>query len=585
MKALEKDRTRRYETANGFAADVQRYLADEPVQACPPSAGYRLRKFARKNRNFIGMATSIVLLLAAGTGVSIWQALRAREAAKDSLKARDREADQAKEAEKSEARARAVLKFFQDKVLAAPRPKGQEGGVHRDVTIREALDEAEPEIAKAFVDQPLVEASIRNTLGVSYWYLGALDLAQRQHERALALRRQELGPDHPDTIGILNDLGLILHSQGKYPEAQKLFAQAWEGKRRTLGPEDPITLRSANNLSAIMAEQGLFEEALLLAEETWEIRKRVEEPNSVFTLRSAYNVAIMRRHVGQAAEARTLFEQTLKTLESAPFGPDHQDTLRVMDYLGELLLEQGQAQKAEELFVKTLNVQRRVLGGISDETILTLANLADALRAQGRLDEACKFAEEADELHRRTLGADHPQTLAARTILADVYRDQGRFAEAGKVYEQSLASLRRILSPKTPEVKRAMNGYAWMLATTSDPRFRDPHRAVKLAKEVVEHAPKFGDKWTTLGVASHRAGDWKNAIIALEKSETLAPGRFSAINDFFLAMAHWKLGEKDKAREWYDRAVLWMDKNQPNNEELRRFRAEAAQLLERKEKK
>ncbi len=579
MKALEKDRGRRYETANGFALDLQRYLADEPVEASPPSRLYRLRKFARRNRNLIGMVASVVLLLAAGTGVSIWQALRAHEAARQSRQAQDREAKQAQQAEKSEARARAVLKFFQDKVLAAPRPKGQEGGLHKDATIREALDRAEPEIARAFADQPLVEASIRNTLGVSYWYLGALDLAQRQQERALALRRQELGPDDPDTIGILNDLGIILHSRGKYPEAQKLFAEAWEGKCRTLGREDPVTLRSANNLSAIMAEQGLFEEALPLAEETWDIRKRVEGPNSVFTLRSAYNVAIMRRHLGRADEARALLEQTLQTLQTA-FSPDHQDSLRVMDYLGELLLEQGQAHEAEGLFAKALQAQRHVLGETSDETLLTLADLADALRAQGRLGEASKLAEEADGLHRRTLGADHPQALAARTILADVYRDQGRFAKAGKAYEETLTALRRVLGPKTPEVKRAMNGYAWMLATASDPGFRDPRRAVRLAQEVVEHAPQFADKWTMLGVASYRAGDWKTATAALEKSETLARGRFTAINGFFLAMAHRQLGENDRAREWYHRATGWMENHQPTKEEFLRFRDEASRLLE-----
>ena len=155
----------------------------------------------RKHRTLIGTAAGFVLLVAAGAGASTWQALRARQAERKALAARDDAAEQLRQAKRSEARAKAVLKFFQDKVLSAARPKGQEGGLSRDATVREALDRAEPEIAMAFAGEPLVEASIRNTLGVSYWYLGDHEKALEQHKRAIALRRQELGPEHPETVG------------------------------------------------------------------------------------------------------------------------------------------------------------------------------------------------------------------------------------------------------------------------------------------------------------------------------------------------------------------------------------------------
>src|SRR6185436_9523516 len=108
--------------------------------------------------------------------------------------------------------------------------------------------------------------------------------------------------------------------------------------------------------------------------------------------------------------------------------------------------------------------------------------------------------------------------------------------------------------------------------------------AVELAQKAVELAPKDGAFWNTLGVAHYRAGDWKAAIDALEKSMELSQGAES-FNWFFLAIAHWQLGEEKKAHEFFDQAVQWMDKNQPNDEELRRFRAEAAELLELQEKK
>jgi Tfp pilus assembly protein PilF len=135
-----------------------------------------------------------------------------------------------------------------------------------------------------------------------------------------------------------------------------------------------------------------------------------------------------------------------------------------------------------------------------------------------------------------------------------------------------------------PRDGHGYNNFAWLLATCPDPKFRDPARAVQLAKKATGLMPKANTFWNTLGVANYRAGDWQAARTALEKSMELQQGG-NSFDWIFLAMAHWRLGEKDKAREWYDRAVQWMDKNQPTNEELRRFRAEAAELLGLKDKK
>jgi tetratricopeptide (TPR) repeat protein len=119
---------------------------------------------------------------------------------------------------------------------------------------------------------------------------------------------------------------------------------------------------------------------------------------------------------------------------------------------------------------------------------------------------------------------------------------------------------------------------AWLMATWPDLKLRDPGLAVAHAKKAVELAPDDGTYWNTLGVAQYRNGDWKAAIEALMKSVQLR-NEGDSFDFFFLAMAHWQLNDKDKARDWYDRAVAWMDKNAPQNAELKRFRAEAASLL------
>jgi Flp pilus assembly protein TadD len=110
--------------------------------------------------------------------------------------------------------------------------------------------------------------------------------------------------------------------------------------------------------------------------------------------------------------------------------------------------------------------------------------------------------------------------------------------------------------------------------------------AIELARKAVELAPKEALHWNTLGVAHYRAGHWKEAIEALSKSMELQKGALESFDTFFLAMAHWQFGEKETARQWYDRAVQWLERNQDQLagntewlEELRRFRAEAEELL------
>lgn len=123
-----------------------------------------------------------------------------------------------------------------------------------------------------------------------------------------------------------------------------------------------------------------------------------------------------------------------------------------------------------------------------------------------------------------------------------------------------------------------LRGQAWFFATCADPNYRDPTRAVELAEEAVEMTSEDASYWNTLGVAYYRAGRLEDEIEALQKSTELSAGGSS--NDFFfLAMARWQLGEKERAHQWYDKAVDWMEQNQPDNCELRRFRVETEALL------
>ena len=263
MKVLEKDRTRRYEGASSLARDVERYLSDEPVEACPPSASYRLRKFVRRNKGAVLAAAGMVLLLVCGIIGTTWGLIRAERARMQALAAQQAEAEQRQLAEMNEQKARAaadaertakdnaqareaetaaVLDFVQQKVFAAARPKGQEGGLGTDVTLRQAVKTALPFVEKSFTNQPLVEARLRSTLANSFWYLGEAKIAVEQFQAARAICSKHLGDNHPDTLGCMAGLANAYETLGRHYDALKLREEALARRKVALGPDHPQTL-------------------------------------------------------------------------------------------------------------------------------------------------------------------------------------------------------------------------------------------------------------------------------------------------------------------------------------------------------
>jgi serine/threonine protein kinase/tetratricopeptide (TPR) repeat protein len=492
MKCLEKDRNRRYETASGLARDVERYLHDEPVQACPPSAWYRLRKFARRYKGSVLAAGLVVLALVGGViGTSIGLV--------HADKARQREAQQRRIAEDREAETRAVLEFVEGKIFAAARPEGQEGGLGHDVKLRKALEEALPFVDKSFPNQPLVEARLRQTLGTSFAYLGEWKTAEEQFTKARDLYELHRGADHPDTLKSMNDLARSYFRLRKYDEALELRQHIVELRSRSLGPDHPDTLQSKNNLANSYARVRKFDKALELHTETLELRKD-------------------------------------------KLGNNHKDTLQSMH------------------------------------------NVANCYAALGQTREALKRHKETLALRQKNLVPNHPDTLRSMNNVAFLYSALGQDAEALNYYDRTLTGRRDKLGLTHPDTLESMNALAWVLANCPNQSLRNPERAVDLAKQAVKLAPKNGRFLNTLGAAHYRASDWNGAVLALTKSTKFGKGG-DATDWFFLAMAHWRLGDKDQGRKWYARAVQSMkDKKKQQDEELRRFRAEAAELLESEKK-
>ena len=191
----------------GFATEAER-----------PGFLRHLSLFARRHKVACGAVAAVALAVAAGASVSTWQAIRATRSAEES---------------------KAVLKFFEKNVLAAGRPEDLGGGLGIDVTILNAVNAAEPQIGDAFADRPRVEASIRSTLGNTYWFLGEAESAIRQHERALELKVAELGSEHPDTLMCMADLANAYLENASYEKAVKLGEETLELRKEILGVENP----------------------------------------------------------------------------------------------------------------------------------------------------------------------------------------------------------------------------------------------------------------------------------------------------------------------------------------------------------
>jgi serine/threonine-protein kinase len=237
MKALEKDRGRRYETATGLAMDLERYLHDDPVLAGPPGASYRLHKFLRRNRGPVLAATLVLLALVLGVVLSSWQAFRAKQAEASALRAEGQALAQKRRADEEAAIARAVSEFLRNDLLGQADPRAQSGGAQspvRNVTLRTILDRAAARIPGRFREQPLVEAAIRETIGSAYHGLGEYDLAQLHLEAAATVYRDSLGGGDVVTLACEHNLAHLYKEQGQYAKAEALCLRMLEACRQKL---------------------------------------------------------------------------------------------------------------------------------------------------------------------------------------------------------------------------------------------------------------------------------------------------------------------------------------------------------------
>ncbi|MFO0953208.1 MAG: serine/threonine-protein kinase [Isosphaeraceae bacterium] len=400
MKALEKDRSRRYDMATGLAADVRRYLAGEPVQAHPPSTGYRLRKFVRRHRGPVLAASMVALALVAGIAGTTYGLVRAEERRREAERAAAAEKVAREQTQKRLAQIEKGVVLFAGMLNGINPQAGDLGGEPIYIQLRHRAEQAADALDAEAVGDALAVSRLQTILGETLYELGGHAKAEEVLTRAAETRTRELGADHPDTLNTLNHLARVDLAVGKPREALDLFQKVRDARLRVLGGDHPDSLVSLAN------------------------------------------VANGSRANGKLAEAVALYEQ-LRDARLRKLGPDHFETLLALNSLAVAYLDGGRVNEAIPLFQQVHDGRARQLGADHPATLTALNNLAEASQRAGRRNEAIPLLEQARDGWVRKLGVDHPSTLITLNNLAGAYMAAGRLPDALPVYEQAAAGVAR----------------------------------------------------------------------------------------------------------------------------------------------
>jgi serine/threonine protein kinase/tetratricopeptide (TPR) repeat protein len=467
MKALEKDRARRYSTPSELAADIRRYLNHEPVVARPASVSYQLRKYVRRHRMVVGIASGLVLLLAA---FSVVQAVQLRRITRERDRA-NRERDRATR-----------ITDFMTGMFKVSDPNQTRGN---SVTAREILDKASKEMGVGLAKDPEVQSDLMQVMARTYVNLGLYAQAHQLAKNALDARTSLLGSSDPKTLESMTLMGSILDREGHDAEAEKLEQQALAQETHVLGPEDPLTLETTDHLAVIEEGLGDYNQEEKLERQVIQIATRRLGSDNPQTLRAMNNLGTALWNQGRYAEAEQQYRQLLNT-EQRVWGADHPQTLLAMANLALTIQSEGRLPEAERMYREVLIASQHVMGPEHQATIRAMENLATLLCGEGRLADCEKLHRQALAIHERTLGPEHADTLLTKLNLADVTMREGRFAEAEKLQRETIEVQLRVLGAANPETLLSQSDLARTLL--HEGRYAEAETTSRTVWEGQQHA-------------------------------------------------------------------------------------------------
>jgi serine/threonine protein kinase/Tfp pilus assembly protein PilF len=573
-KALEKDKERRYQSAGALAQDIERYLNDEPIVARPPSRWYQWRKFTKRNKALVTGVAMVLAVSVIGTVVSVNFAI-AETKQRKLAEQREDEANIARAAEARRAEELQLVVDFQTEQLGDvdPRSMGltlRDGlrqkletlaiqrnmppdemqamldtydqlvagadftGLALQAMERHIFADTRIAIDRQFGDQPVLRASLLQTLADTMQGTGLIESATEPQTEALAIRRAELKDDHAQTITSINSMGALLQFKGQLKDAEQYFREAVQRSRKVLGNEDPITLSCLTSLGVNLFEQSRFEEAKPFLEEALRGKRKVLGDDDHQTLISFNLMGRMLETQGDLAEAERYKREALAGFRRV-LGDTHPDTLTALDSLGTLLWARENYEEAKACFRETLDGRRAVLGNDHPDTLAAINNMGLVLAAQDDLDGAERYFREALEGKRRVLGNDHPETLISISNLGRICYTLQRYDEADALGAEAVMRSRASLPPGHWYVGAFLRHHGNTLLAMK--RYADCETRLLEAHRILDEALGAGNDFTTSAVedlitlydawddaepdAGHEAqGDaWRDRLAEIESAE------------------------------------------------------------------
>ncbi|MEO1006976.1 MAG: tetratricopeptide repeat protein [Planctomycetota bacterium] len=584
MKCLEKDRERRYDTANGLAVDIRRHLNDEPVLAGPPNASYRMQKFVRRNRAGVVAASLVAGAVLAGGGLAGGGLLWAL-----SEKAR---VERAEESTRRQLTRATEVKQLITSMLASVRP--EDAGSADTPMLRSILDKTVARLDAGEIEDRMVQAELRTVTGDAYGSLGDFLTATSQFEAALELYRDELGAEHENTLNIARRLGVLYFELARYDEAESLIAPVYRTYLETLGARsqdarlaavnlggvyqkqarydeaeslfrgvidmegegeefEKKTHNAIRNLASLYVQTRRFDEALPLFEQTVAWRLEKYGPEYPDTLRSIEGLGTLYIQLQRFDEAEQMLGDVLEPHRQV-FGETHPDTLTVVNNLGALYLRSGRPAQAKPLFKISYDAKRERLGERHPETLRSLNNISGARFLLGEYEAALESFEEMLVMRTEALGPDHVDSIRSAGMVAMCHDRLGNIDEAYSAYSDMIEASIRTLGEEHYVTRTAMNNMALMLAPTGRVA-----RAVEVSRRVAELEEATGrpnyEYIDTHAQALFHAGEFAEAIeVQRRVLEIMPPG---ADDTAFDRLAEYEIADEhgDEIESWTEAAL------------------------------
>jgi len=439
-KCLEKDPDRRYGSAAELVEDLERFLDSRPILARPPTASYQLRKLVARHRVAFGVAAGGFLLLAAfAVTVSVQLGIQSRE--------RQR-------AEAETDKARGVVRFLQQTLLA-----GGPSRAGKEATIHEALVHAAGRLEEEFEGEPDVESAIHEALGMTFRSLTEHDRAEFHLRKALEIREEHLGLEHPDTAASLRELAGLKIFREELEEGRSLAARALEIFRAQTPPDRQALATTLNTLGLIAGRQGNNEEALAYLQEAVEHHRAAQTGTRKARGELAtamQGVAGVHLRLGHYPQAESVMREVLEALRKLD-GTDEKSAVTTAMYnLAAVLDKQGKYGEAETLFRRTAEIEKRIFGGHTPWVAVTSSRVGRTLVALARYDEAETVMREVIRLHREG-GSDYHRYLANDLVtLTRIHVATARPQEALKASREAETLFRALVGDDHPIVSGSM---------------------------------------------------------------------------------------------------------------------------------